>query len=278
MFTIHYENGEYGKELSIWRNGAGTRCGSFKIATSKNHLYHPKMTEWGIKTEYKMDFGSGIILGAWGQCGHDVDSLGILMLRRISGTDLIEVKYDLKSDSLQPPRLISVQDIRLENPSGTDSDKGFFKVSKSRATGGEWSITLGCSFGQKFEVTAGVPEVASASSQSSWEISVSSTNKSTWSSTDDVDVYVAFIVPKFTRVCITVEYYEGILNKLPFDGKMKYYLDNHAAFNTFVKGYYNGVSTTRFIQTTQVLAYWNSTESKWQPDPTDDSANTTKHS
>lgn len=264
-FSLDYNAGEYVTSLSIWGNGAGTRCGAFRIKTNTNRLYFPQMTSWGLKTEYKMEVGSGIILGAWGRHGIDVDSLGILCLRKIIGTDMVSVNYDMRGDNLRPPEKRNAVDVTQDNPSPSVSDKGYQKVTKASRTGGSWSVTAGLTFGQEYKVKGGVPLVGEGESTTKWHVTVSGTYGKEWSITDGFELSIALIIPAYSKVRFIVDYYEGQLDKLAYTAKMKYFLDNNDAFYTNVRGMYKGVSTSRFIQQTQVLATWNKSKYIWDP-------------
>ncbi len=47
--------GERVTSLSIWGNSGGTRCGGFRLETSKGQTYFPTMYYWDLETEYSMD-------------------------------------------------------------------------------------------------------------------------------------------------------------------------------------------------------------------------------
>ncbi|KAI0559803.1 natterin-like protein [Gracilaria domingensis] len=267
--TMDYASGEYVNYLSIYGNGAGTRCGALHIKTSKGQDYFPQMYDWGLKTEYKMEVGSGIILGAFGKAWGDIDSLGILMLRKVIGADMTNVVYDMRGENLLPPQKKIALDVTLANPSDTDSDKGFQKVTKSHQTGGSWSITAGVTFGQTYKVSSGVPDVVDVGVETKWEVSVSSTYGKSWSTTEGYETSIPLIAPKLEKTRITVDYYEGSLSKLPYTAQMKYFLDNGSKFYTHVNGVYDGVATSRFVQETTTVATWDDTGKKWIPVPGD---------
>ena len=63
-----------------------------------------------------MQVGSGILLGAFGRATWNIDKLGFLILRKINKVDMTSVKYDMRGNSLFPPRLISALDVTMANP------------------------------------------------------------------------------------------------------------------------------------------------------------------
>ncbi len=261
---LRYDDGESVTYLSIYGNGAGTRCGAFHIKTNKGQDYFPQMYDWGLKTEYKMEVGSGIVLGAFGKAGLDVDSMGFLMLRKVVGVDMTNVVYDMRGTNLLPPRKISALDVTLANPSDSDSDKGYQKVTKEKQTSGHWSVTAGVTFGQEYKVSAGVPEIADVEVSTKWEVSVSGTYGKSWSTIAGSEVQIPLIAPKRSKTRITVDYYEGTLNKLPYKAQMKYYLDNGSKFYTNVRGMYDGVSTSKFVQESILVAEWDPETNTWR--------------
>lgn len=264
-FTIDYASGERVTELSIWGNGAGTRCGAFRIKTSKNTVFHPKMWKWGLKTEYKMNVGGGIILGAWGKSTGVVNSLGILMLRKVSAANLEipSTGYQQSPSQLSPPRLVSVLAPGHQNPSGTDNPRGLIKFTREKVNSHEWTVTAGLKIGKEFTVTAGVPNVAQAGLTASWELSLSSSYARTWTESQSTEVSIPYTVPAYSQVDVSVSYFEGVVSHLPFEGKMQHLLEGGESFYTSVRGYYKGVSTTHYEQTTKITHRYDPINHRW---------------
>ncbi len=75
---------------------------------------------------------------------------------------------------------------------------------------------------------------------------------------------IPLIAPKRSKTRITVDYYEGTLNKLPYKAQMKYYLDNGGKFYTNVRGMYDGVSTSKFVQESILVAEWDFETNTWR--------------
>ena len=90
--ALDYEHGEVVNAISIWGNGSGTRCGAFRIWTNRGQDFFPRMTKWRIldTSKYPIDTGPGVILGAEGREGHDIDALGFLMLNEIEDLPRVE--------------------------------------------------------------------------------------------------------------------------------------------------------------------------------------------
>ena len=65
------------------------------------------------------------------------------------------------------------------------------------------------------------------------------------------------------NVKITVKYFEGKTENLPYTAKMKYDLDNGASFTTEAHGVYDGISNTQFIEDSKTVAKWNEKKQRW---------------
>lgn len=259
--SIDYLSGETVTELSIWGNGAGTRCGAFRIKTSKGQVFFPKMTKWGLKTEYKMNSGGGVILGVIGGDGSDIDRLGFLMLDKVKTSVLVQFEYDLNKVSL--PEKKYAYDITIPNPSKTDSDNGTVTRKVAREKGGEWFIKAGLKFGQEYKVQGGVPFVAGGEATTKWEVSVEGGYTSKWSDNDEETVTIPLIAPALTKTRIVYSYFQGKLDGCPFAATMKYYLMGGGIWDCAVTGFYDGVDTTRVVGTSYLIARWNEEKGKW---------------
>ena len=88
-----FKLGERITSLSLWGNGAGTRLGAIKFSTSSGRDFFAKMTDWGLKTEYTIDVGSGVCLGLRGRCGADIDCMGFLFISAIRSSVLTNMTY-----------------------------------------------------------------------------------------------------------------------------------------------------------------------------------------
>lgn len=258
---LDYLSGETVTELSIWGNGAGTRCGAFRIRTSKKQKFFPKMTKWGLKTEYKMNAGGGVILGVIGGEGSDIDRLGFLMLDKVNTSVLTQFEYDLNKVSL--PEKKYAYDITIPNSSNTDSDKGSVTKEVARERGGEWFIKAGGKIGKEYKVKGGVPEVAEGEITTKWEVSAETGYTRKWTDNDKETVSIPLIAPALTKTRIVYSYFQGKLDGCPFVATMKYYLMGGGIWDCAVTGFYDGVDTTRVVGTSYRIARWDEEEGKW---------------
>ncbi|OCK84546.1 hypothetical protein K432DRAFT_422506 [Lepidopterella palustris CBS 459.81] len=89
--TLDVGGGELVTSLTLWGDGVGSRAGRVLIQTNKQQFNAGKDTS--SQTGYPADVGGGIITGAFGRAGQDLDALGFLFLRakitKISITDVV---------------------------------------------------------------------------------------------------------------------------------------------------------------------------------------------
>jgi hypothetical protein len=260
--SLDYSSGETVTELSVWGNGAGTRCGAFKIKTSTGKEFFPKMTKWKLKTEYKFNAGAGVILGVIGRSGSDIDSLGFLMLDGVNNSVLTQLEYDFNKVSSLPEKKYAY-DATIPNPSKTDSDSGKISKEVTREKGGEWFIRAGVKFGQEYKVKGGVPGVGEAEATAKWEVSIEGGYSQKWSDTATETVSIPLIAPALTKTRIVYSYFQGKLDGCPFTATMKYYLMGGGVWDCEVTGFYDGVDTTRVVGTSYLIARWDEEEGKW---------------
>jgi hypothetical protein len=88
-----FKLGERITKLSLWGNGAGTRLGGIRFWTSSGHEFFEYMNDWGLKTEYSIDVGSGVCLGLEGSCSDDIDRMGFLFINAIKSAELTDLTY-----------------------------------------------------------------------------------------------------------------------------------------------------------------------------------------
>ncbi|MBE9075196.1 hypothetical protein [Microcystis sp. LEGE 08355] len=261
--TIDYAGGETVTGLSIWGNGIGTRCGAFRIQTSKGQDFFPKMTKWGLKTEYKMNPGGGVILGVLGQAAWDIDCLGFVMLAKVEKSLLTELEYDL--NKISSPDKKYAYDVTIPNPSSTDSHQGAIQKITRIEKAGEWFVKGGLTFGQSFSVKAEVPGLVEAEASSSWQVSVETGYNQRWSNTAEQTVTIPLICPAYTMTRIAYSYFQGTVDGCPFSATMKYYTAAGGVWNCRVTGFYDGVDTTRVIGKSYLVAKWNTNTNQWIP-------------
>ena len=273
-FEIDYGNGERVTEIQIFglRN---YKVFKIEIKTNKARSFNPGSSSEGqlrlifafnpeMFVNYKQPVGSGIIIGMYGRHGETINALGFKMLRKINSLTITNVEYDMQGLNLNPPRPVSSLDVTLANASKNPTDAGYKKVTKERSESGSWSVTAGLTFGASATVKAKIPLVAEVAAETHWELSASTTHEKSWTNTSGTEISIPLVAPAQRKTRITVSYYEAILEKLPFKAQIKFSLENGSKFYTDVKGTYDGVSNSRFIQDSKTVARWNETTDQWE--------------
>ena len=98
--TFDIGKDEYITEYSAWGNGIGERLGALHLKTNLNRCWDPVMTEWGKRTEFKYNCGSGMIVGCDVRHCWEIDAFGFIFLDTIIGIE-INGKVDEKSPICQ---------------------------------------------------------------------------------------------------------------------------------------------------------------------------------
>ena len=153
--TIDYKRGELIKFISIWLNEKGTKVAGFRITTNKGQVFFPQMSLINLCTkEYQMSAASGVMLGAAGRHGNDVDALCFVMMRKIKRIVLTNVVYPMGVHEAKTRRHVSVFDLTLENKTTTERNDGMKVVSHVEVAWGSWNVTSIHSLAQDFTVVA----------------------------------------------------------------------------------------------------------------------------
>ena len=240
--SFTFQTGERLKSLSLWGNGAGTRCGAFRMRTDRNREYFPKMTSWGLKKEYRVNVGSGIIVGFLANHAHDVDALCFYLLRPIKHAVLKNVNYldlHLNRLGLRPWNI----DIVDYSNYGSITQAQKLSGSKKVTVSSEWSISTSLEHSISVSVQAGIPNVVSLESKMTLKVGITATYNRKTVHTDTRTYNFKVMVPPRKRTYAIARIYHGPVNT-KYTGTMYVTLDNGQHFRYNVKGYYKGVTST----------------------------------
>nr|XP_032834707.1 aerolysin-like protein [Petromyzon marinus] len=169
-----FQPGELFSSLSLWGNGAGTRLGAIKFKTSKGREFFVKMTDWGLKTEYPIDIGSGICLGIVGKGGSDIDCMGFVFINSVKRSELINVTYPTLHRELPKVQMEEIKSISYKNR-GSVPQTYKVETSKTVTKTSSWSIANKLEATVSISVTAGIPDVVEVSSGFSFTVGTEST-------------------------------------------------------------------------------------------------------
>ncbi|KAH6556737.1 hypothetical protein KP509_34G005900 [Ceratopteris richardii] len=151
-----FQDGEVVTAMSLWGNGAGTRAGWIHFRTNKGRSFDYGMHDWPKKTEYPVNVGSGILVGAIYNAGADIDAHGYYFLdspiARARATDVCYPNLTFDSHQITP---ITLDSYSQRNTSPHPISWGFSgnQVAKQSQ---KWTSQIGNSFSVSLTVEAAV--------------------------------------------------------------------------------------------------------------------------
>lgn len=266
---INYAKGDHVKSLKLFRNIRGDRLGGIVIETNKGNFSAIRKKRDGLKNrkfnkmeEIKLEeeeLGSGFIVGVKGTLspgGNMINSISFMMLRTVTESDIVEISYDFQEENLSPPVLVSAHESEQDNTTEVPSLLNKSVIEHSETKEGSWTVSAGLTIGNSFEVSGGVPGIASVKNTFSVEVNTNFTKSSTFSETKKITHEIHHEIPPLSRMSFKLEYRTKTLKKLPFTARMAYFLDNRESFYTDIEGYYDGVDTTNLIETTKKIGVY----------------------
>jgi hypothetical protein len=233
--------GERITSLSVWGNGAGTRCGAFKIRTSNNREYFPKMYEWGLKTEYPQIVASGYLCGIEGSANWDIDNLGFIFLKPVKNSTLKEVSYPNLNSSLVATTPFILDSLTIDNQQGSVAQESTLEGRQELEETREWSNSTGIEMSITSSVKAGIPEIVDVSIETSVKVSNtftfgrSQTKKITKSASHKITC------PPKSLLKASLTTYQDTLD-IDYTGKVELEFQDGDRFSYPVKGIYKGAS------------------------------------
>jgi hypothetical protein len=239
MKEFTFTPGERITKLSLWGNGAGTRTGAIRFETSTGRTFMQKMTDWGLKTEYPIEVGSGICVGVLGNAGSDIDNMGLVFLNPIARATLTNVRYPtLTADT--PSVVPESLDTFSDHNTGSQPRNYRFSGSRAEEVSETWSATSALEVFMEVTVQAGIPEVASVSGKFGWKVSQSSTYSMTQKRTRTLTWESSGTIPPGGRISLAAITRRGRLY-IPYTGEMVVTLRSGEEFRYNVSGQYQGV-------------------------------------
>jgi hypothetical protein len=244
-FKFTFNTGERLKSLWIWSSKGehGKRCGAFKMITTSDREFFPKMTKKvKKKNRAEVDIGSGIIIGFEADHGSDVDRLGFRILRPVTHAVLKNVNYpdlNLNRVGLQPWNI----DVIDYTNTGAHTQTQKLIGSREITTSSTWSVGTSLEYSTSVSVEAGVPKVASVGVKTTFTVGITATYSITTTTTNTRTYEFPVVVPPRTHTYATARLYHGPINTR-YTGRMYVTLDNGQSFNYAVTGNYKGVTST----------------------------------
>ncbi|KAK2821548.1 hypothetical protein Q7C36_020891 [Tachysurus vachellii] len=243
MFSqFEFEDGEHFSSLSLWGNGAGTRLGAIKIKTNKSREFFPKMTDWGLKTEYPIDVGSGICMGISGSAGADIDCLCFKFINTIKSTKLTNVHYPTLHSLLPNVAVEEIKSMTYHNNT-TEAQEYTIETSKTITKKSSWSVTNKLEASFNMEVKAAVPGLVEISA--GFSLTVGSESSYGLENTEEKTELFSFPVKVPPGKTIDVDITIGRASfDLPYTGTVQVTCYNGSVLEFKTSGTYKGVTYT----------------------------------
>ncbi|KAG7318934.1 hypothetical protein KOW79_017408 [Hemibagrus wyckioides] len=114
------------------------------------------MSDYGLKTEYPIDVGSGICVGIGGRAGADIDSLCFKFINTIKSAKLTNVQYPTLYSLLPNVAVEEIKSMTYHNNT-SETQEYELETSKTITRKSSWSVTNKLESMLHMEVKAGVP-------------------------------------------------------------------------------------------------------------------------
>ncbi|XDV14101.1 hypothetical protein PO909_002316 [Leuciscus waleckii] len=124
-----FEPGERITSLSLWGNGNGT-----------HKEFFVQMKSWGLKTEYRINVGSGFCLGVKGRSRSDIHCLGFVFLNNIQSVVLTNVSYPTINQVIPQVALEEIKSTTYRNDSSARQQQRVETSEKILRTS-SWSVS-----------------------------------------------------------------------------------------------------------------------------------------
>ena len=250
--SIEFSPGERINSLSIWGNGAGTRCGAFKMVTSQGQTFFPKMYSWGLKTEYVMDVGSGLLSGILGRGNLDIDALGFAFLLPYKDSVLKDITYPNLDADLVATTPFMIDRVTIDNLQGTVAREALLKGSEKFQVQIMWSNSTSLELAISSTVKAGIPMVADVEVGTTVTIGNVYTYQKTTTYETERSVEHKVVAPPGQKIRDTATTFQDKINTR-YDGRLEVRMQNGAIFSYPVTGTYNGISVRSVFIKTELL-------------------------
>ncbi|XP_061434076.1 aerolysin-like protein [Lethenteron reissneri] len=240
---FEFQSGEFMSQLSLWGNGAGTRLGAIKFKTSRNREFFAKMTDWRLKTEYKIDVGSGVCLGVQGRAGADIDSMGFLFINDIKSSVIQNMNYPTMHQVLPNVQIAEIKEMEYTNNTSVVQEHTLQSSLKVTETS-SWSTTNKIEFTFSLTVSAGIPEVVEGEAGFGFTLSSETTHALEESVERMETLTFPVCVPPHKTVTVVVSIGRANID-LPYTALLRITCMNGALFDVPLSGVYKGLTYTK---------------------------------
>ncbi|NP_001107106.1 jacalin 9 [Danio rerio] len=237
-----FSPGELFTSLSVWGNGAGTRLGAIKFTTNKGGKFFAHMTDWGLKTEYPMDVGSGFCLGICGRSSEDINLMGFMFLNAVQSSVLTNVNYPTIKELIPKVAMEEIKSVTCKNETSATQHQTI-ESSKKVIKTFSWSETSSFSSTFSMSVKAGIPEVVEVSTEYSVTVGTESTYGMEETEERNETLTTAVEVPPKKKVDVHITIGRASFD-LPYTGTVNITCKNGSVLKYETKGQYKGVTYT----------------------------------
>ena len=175
--SIALELGERIQEAAIYEikeTDGNPRVGGIRITTNKNQKLEVLDTK--PKTANYFDVGSGLLIGAVGASGSELDCLGLIFLKDVKKLTVSNVKYEKDpSGTAQGIKPVILSQILLANKSGSEEINYNFTNTVMKTNSTTFTQSSVVTYGVDVTVDASLFDVVKASTEFSWSLQKSST-------------------------------------------------------------------------------------------------------
>jgi len=179
---------------------------------------------------------------------NDIIRVGFIFWKPIRSSALISIWYPtLSSVRLSSPK--SVVDRTLCNDASRDTVSPSFSVTRTVSWGEEscFSFNTETTLSLSLTVEASIPFVNSAETTASWSTTIGAgfeNCRNRQESTSTTFNFSQITLRPYTRVYRSFSQWQGVLNRLPYVGTMRFTFTDNGRYDKRIEGLYSGVSYT----------------------------------
>lgn len=217
-FSFDFQKGEHLTSLSVAAVSGNTRTGYIDLMTNKGRVFKHGST--GSTHLNKIPLSSGFLMGVYGRCHDDVDSLGFYFLQNVT-----RVEIDITYDALPESNSIFPVSHNIIDGDNTESDQPLNiqiaqteSVTNSIATTEGWTETAGITA----TTSLGFLGLASASVGASFTESHQKITSTTHSEMRAIIWTSGIAVPAHQRYSIELLYYKATF-QITYKAKATFY-------------------------------------------------------
>jgi len=225
-------------DITICGNGVGSVVGYLAFTTSAGQ----KFSVGDQHTPYYFPSGNSFLTGFFGQSSDQVYQLGLYLMKPIKTGSLNNLKYPTLSSytvGLSP----QIYQTLLCNSDQNETQTQTATFTTTVGTKHIWSITSSFSIGESITVQAGVPEVASVSTEFHWEVSETSQYSQETDTTKTEEQQFPVQVGPRTKINATFSWWDSECD-VPYTADLLYTFTDGSTYTFSVSDTFDGAFIT----------------------------------